>query len=260
MTGYPRVPHAPDAVRDARGRCACSLCRARHAEGCRKARRKHSRMVPAGPSRKHLQHASRIGIGGRALSEASGVSVSTIEAIRNGKVSVVFRETEAKILAVKLDPMVKALPGARVSPTRTRREISDLLRSGWTKLMLATYLAGDEPTSRPNGHGITRLLGRASIRASTARAVHALWLDEVRDGAIIFEAFAPDADPVAAERLAGGERVPGAKPDDRRLAAAMLYQSGCSLNVIAKRLAMGHERVAVVVGEWLGSERNGAVA
>ena len=121
--------------------------------------------VDAAPVRQHLHRLSAMGIGLGSVSSASGVSIPTIQGIRNGRSKRVRPDIAAALLAVApIHDMAE--PGVLVDAQQTRDRIEMLIGRGWTQQRVSVE-AGVSLSS------VERLrAGRHSrIRAATANRI-----------------------------------------------------------------------------------------
>lgn len=122
--------------------CRCMLCRAANSryQTAREAAKKDggwNGLVAARRARAHLRRLSRRGVGRDAVAAASGVAVSTIDAVRRGTKKQIRKQTEDKLLAV--DESVRG--DASIVPAgRTWMLIRRLLDEGYTHTDLARRL------------------------------------------------------------------------------------------------------------------------
>jgi hypothetical protein len=113
------------------GGCRCLPCRAANSryECARQAARRRgdwNGRVSADRARAHLLALSKAGIGRRAVSAASGVSHSSLQAIRTGRKTQIRAQTERRILAVDRSCCSDhALVDARPAWRRLRQLLAD---------------------------------------------------------------------------------------------------------------------------------------
>ncbi len=162
-----RKPHG-ERLRYMAG-CRCVPCRAANSryESQRQAKRKAGEwngLVPAKRARRHIIKLSRLGVGRRALAEASDVGATIIMEIRSGRKNRIRKQTETRILGVTAEAVSG---GALVSASRTLRLINRLLETeGFTKAEIARRLGYTTPKLQIRGE---------FVRASTAAAVERLY-------------------------------------------------------------------------------------
>lgn len=154
--------------------CRCLPCRvasaAYQAEYKARLKRGETILVSASRSRNHLLWLSGKGTGRHAVAMMTGISERTLFFVRNGRRSVVRRETESKILAVRSKPVTQytLVP---FGPTGELIEI--LCDEGFTRKELARRL----------GYKSTLQLGyRPTIRKGNAQRVRAFY-DVIMAGA-----------------------------------------------------------------------------
>lgn len=162
-----------------RGGCTCSPC----AEAVRTYARRNAKMraaglvqlVDAGPARDHLTALLRAGLEVHEIEKRSGVHRTAIRCILGEfpgrKQSERIRpKTEAQLLAVR--PVVgKAVPGATVDGTGTRRRLQALMANGWPAKELARRLGAGPNTAA------LQIAKRARVRGTTAAAVKRLYAE-----------------------------------------------------------------------------------
>lgn len=120
--------------------------------------------VDATETREHLQWLSSRGVGKRQIQSVSGVALTTIDKIRQGKISKCRPETADRLLAVGSH---KAAAGTTVDAKDTWRLINDLLKHGWTRYRIAQHITGN-----PNARALQ--IGKARVLKSTAAKVQHL--------------------------------------------------------------------------------------
>lgn len=136
------------------------MCRAANAAYVATHRRRVS--VAALESRAHLQSLESAGIGVRQVAALSGVSRSTVAAVRDGTRTQLHPSTAARLLATA---PVRA-SGALVKATTSWRFIDSLEREGYTRRELAWHY----------GHRSQQLsFGRRKMRGATVAKVAALY-------------------------------------------------------------------------------------
>jgi hypothetical protein len=138
--------YASRAQHGTRGRymvgCRCLQCRAANSNYC--VQREHERqagdtrsIVSAFNARAHMLALSRIGIGYKAIADASGVACSVAQRIFSGDQVHIRQDTERRILAT--DEGARA-DGSLVDGAKAWRQIESLLEDGYTKQQLAHWL------------------------------------------------------------------------------------------------------------------------
>jgi hypothetical protein len=124
------------------GGCKCVPCRAansRYESERLRARRNGdwNGYVPARAASRHLRSLSRVGIGRGTVSDISGVSQSTVCAVKNGRQKNIRARTERMIFLVTKD----AMTAARIIPAGpTWAKVRQLLREGFTKGEIAVRI------------------------------------------------------------------------------------------------------------------------
>lgn len=93
--------------------------------------------VDASEAREHLQWLSSIGVGTRALCEATGMHRSVLQKIKVGTTKRIRPETAAKIMAVHKG---LAAPGAYVPNPRVFELVAELKANGFTESAMARFL------------------------------------------------------------------------------------------------------------------------
>ena len=135
-----RRPHGTRARY--RSGCRCLPCRAANSryESERALLRRNgdwNGIVDAAPVRRHILWLSRHGVGRNAVAAASDVSVTVILGIRLRRRLQCRARTARRILAVDLDAREG---GSHVSAAGPWRQITNLLRRGYSKRELARWL------------------------------------------------------------------------------------------------------------------------
>jgi hypothetical protein len=122
--------------------CKCFRCRRANSNYERK--RQAARLagdwngiVKAARAREHLQKLASLGIGRRAVGEATDISDSILHGIRLGRRPYLRARTERKILAVT--PAIRA-DHSLVPASRAWRLLEELLEEGYTKKALAKLM------------------------------------------------------------------------------------------------------------------------
>lgn len=161
-------------------KCSCRPCRdansaVRRQESKLKAYgRYETNRVPIGPIQNHIQYLQDNGISVKQLAKLSGVSLSTLGAIKWGRTernnqqyTRVLKTTAAKILAVKpsLDQMAV---GRVIGSTGTRRRLEALVYLGYSQQEL-----GHRLNISPSN--MTAFMRRDHVTAGGARKVTALY-------------------------------------------------------------------------------------
>jgi transcriptional regulator with XRE-family HTH domain len=123
--------------------CHCEACR-----GANTAYEKHrsrergkgrwNGLVSAEPARLHILALSREHVGRRSVARASGVSLTVVTEVRQGRKARVRAMTLRKILAVRAHEARAMHAYVDARPTRSR--IMRLVREGWPKARLARRL------------------------------------------------------------------------------------------------------------------------
>lgn len=178
-------------------RCKCLPCTAANsqyeADRARRIAYGQTTLTDADPVRQHVAALADAGMGLKRLAALSGVAHGALWKLVYGKTRPdgtrtpskrVRNETAAAILAVAADPSALS-GGVTVDGTGTRRRLEALVALGWSVQRLADEHGLDR-------QGMDRALSWQPVRASTARAVRAM-----------YEAVG-DARPTATTR---GERV-----------------------------------------------------
>jgi len=93
-------------------------------------------VIDASTARAHLERLRGLGVGYQQAAKLSGVSRSSVSAIRSGRAVRVRPETEAAILAVR--PVLAR--GALVNSYATRRLVRALEAEGFTKIEIVRRL------------------------------------------------------------------------------------------------------------------------
>jgi len=88
-------------------------------------------------ARDHLLWLSSVGVGKRRVSELTGISLSAIDKLRQGKRTKCRPDTAAKILGIGRS---KASDGAFIDAKKTWQLIDDLVKHGFTKQDIAIAL------------------------------------------------------------------------------------------------------------------------
>lgn len=97
--------------------------------------------VDATEVRAHLVWLSERGIGRRTVSDLTGVSISSILAIKTGKRRKCLRRSAELIMAVNLSQRPS---NAHIDATRSLNQVADLVARGWKKRKIAQILTGNE--------------------------------------------------------------------------------------------------------------------
>lgn len=138
--------------------CRCVPCRAansRYAVGRLAARKRgeHQDIVDAEPARRHLKKLQRLGVGYRAVADASGIANTVVAEIRRGKRKRCRSGTVRRLLEVTREAMAD---GALIDAGPTRRRVEQLLKEGFTKAHLARRFRLASPVLQfPLGDKIT---------------------------------------------------------------------------------------------------------
>lgn len=204
------------------GGCRCDLCRKVNADyerGRNEARKNGdwNGIVPACHARQHLNRLSRLGVGRRAVADATDIAETILVEIRSGKRRNIRARTERLILAVT--PEVAA-DHALVSAARSWQLIDKLIGAGFTKGYIALQLGAKTPALQLSRDKITvrhaadvdRLYKRlivsdeALVSAAPARRLIRQLRDELTPAARIVEALGPevvleDGEPVLKPRI-----------------------------------------------------------
>lgn len=146
--------------------CRCDACRKANSayENARRRARNAgdwNGIVPANKARAHMRHLSRLGIGRRAVHDATDIADSVLSDIRTGRKRRIRARTERLILAVT---PAAASDHAYVPAARTQHLIRQLFDEGYTEAFLCQRLGyvhgrlqfGDRITVR-NAARIARL-------------------------------------------------------------------------------------------------------
>ena len=147
------------------GGCRCVPCRAansRYETGRALARASGdwNGIVSATRARQHIERLSAAGVGGKALSAASGVPYSIVCRIKDGRQLKIRARTEARILAVDEAAIAD---GALVDAGRARRMVQELVQQGYTKAQMAQWMGYKRP--------VLQFLKTRHITARTASRV-----------------------------------------------------------------------------------------
>lgn len=126
--------------------CRCMRCRAANAryESEKQTRRKMglgNGLVSAKRAQAHIIRLSKLGIGRRMVSDASGVGITTIQKVRSGIKTQIRANTERAILAVTSDA---AADGAYIPARETWAKINWLLQEGFTKTQINQRALGNK--------------------------------------------------------------------------------------------------------------------
>lgn len=120
--------------------CRCSKCKEsqRVYSKIRRSKNPHpNRLVPAGPTAKHLRKLRRHKVGLRSLRDITGMSFSHLRLLRAGKKQFVQLRTERKILQITGEAYAG---GARISSVPTAIRLRRLRQEGFTYSRLAVQL------------------------------------------------------------------------------------------------------------------------
>jgi hypothetical protein len=191
------TPSTAPASTPAKGRAMSDYTHARYVldqcrcDDCRAANRAYERhrarwvgefpyvdppLVPAGPSRRHVQALMRDGMGLKRISAVSGVPHGVLWKLVYGKKNSrgvqrksrrVRRETAEALLATDLD----LAAGARVDATEAWAIVDELQRRGWTKNAIGRQIAG--PKAR------TLQMSQHLVQVSTLKTLRRLLTEPV---------------------------------------------------------------------------------
>ena len=156
-------------------KCRCEPCttanRLYGRERDRQARRVAYGIEPPNPAyidateaRNHLRWLATVGVGRRQVHQQTGVAMSAITKIRDGKVTKARPHTIDRILAVGRS---NAAPGALIDAKPTWRKIRELQDAGYTNTWIARQLGST--ATRP-----ALQIGKTQVTAATARKVNQL--------------------------------------------------------------------------------------
>lgn len=139
------------------GGCRCDLCRKANTDyerGRSEARKSGdwNGIVPAAHARQHLNRLSRLGVGRRAVADATDIAETILVEIRSGKRRNIRARTERLILAVTPEA---AADHALVSADRTWQLIDKLIGAGFTKGYIALQLGAKTPALQLSRDKIT---------------------------------------------------------------------------------------------------------
>ena len=129
------------------GGCKCVPCRAansRYASGRAAACKDglSNRIVSSKRARRHILMLAGVGVGYRAVADASDVGKTLVLSIRTGGRQRIRQETERRILSVTKDACAD---GALVDADPTWKKIEELQDEGFTKSELARRLGYQTP-------------------------------------------------------------------------------------------------------------------
>lgn len=171
-----RWPHGTRA-RYVGGRCRCDACRLANNEYAKareaaKRRGEHNGLVPAERVLAKLEELRQRGVGVRAIVEATGLSRSVLQGLRNGRRGHLRAQSYAKLCAIDVD--AARLGGALVPAGPTHELLRRLVSLGYTRAELAERLGRLSPALQFKDKHIT---------ARSARAVAALYVELKRERA-----------------------------------------------------------------------------
>jgi len=157
----------------------CNRCYERNRNRQKAYGRWQPMLVDAEPVRAHVQALQAAGLGGRRISELSGVSRTSLTALITGRPNrgtgpsrTVRADTAQKLLAIPLPdrPMAVVKSGARLDACGTIRRLQALVAIGWSQTMLCEELGWWD------GNATRLFLGKQVwVTASTARKVAQLY-------------------------------------------------------------------------------------
>lgn len=161
--------------------CRCDLCRGANAAYERersKARRagQWNGLVSAEKARRHIEHLSTLGVGRRAISQATDIAEMILMNIRAGRKTKIRALTERRILAVTAD---MALDRALIDAGPTWVLIDELLAAGHTKKELAQRLGYKAPALQ---------ISRTRVTVRNAETIRKLHLELSAPGAKLIDA------------------------------------------------------------------------
>lgn len=131
-------------------RCRCTGCtdanrRYYHARHRRLAEEawgaRPAALVDAEPTRTILTALQNVGVGLRTISDATGISRTTLRHITHGDRDRVRRETADAIARLRPDDVRR--PGALVPARRTHALVQQLVADGWTKAAIGAWVTGN---------------------------------------------------------------------------------------------------------------------
>jgi hypothetical protein len=159
------------------GGCRCSECLAAHNTANRQ-RDRAKRAVRYGlapapkdwvdpaEARAHLDWLSGQGVGTPTIAAHTGISTSTLIAIRHGRRRRISARVNSKILAT---PRLVVKQWARVPAGPTWERIDDLVYFGWTKTRIAQALGWSSPALT---------VSKAKVSSDLAARIERIWSDE----------------------------------------------------------------------------------
>ncbi|WP_234082360.1 hypothetical protein [Azonexus sp. R2A61] len=127
--------------------CRCDLCRKANADyerGRIEARKNGdwNGIVPASRARRHLNRLSRLGVGRRAVADATDIAETILVEIRSGKRRNILARTERLIMAVTAEA---AADHALIPAADTWTLLNELIAAGFTRGHLALALGAKTP-------------------------------------------------------------------------------------------------------------------
>ena len=139
------------------GGCRCDLCRKANSEYERQRQiaRKDgdwNGIVPASRARRHLNRLSRLGVGRRAVADATDIGETILSEVRSGKRRNIRARTEWLILAVTPEA---AADHALVSAAHSWKLINLLLGAGFTRGYIAQQLGNKRAALQLSEHQVT---------------------------------------------------------------------------------------------------------
>lgn len=106
-----------------------------------------NRYIDAAEVRDHLHFLSKKGIGVESLHERTGISRSTLQAIKSGRRAKVEKRIYDKLLSI---PGLAFADGQYVDASKAHKLIKDLLRAGYTKAEISRAFYGRNASLRIN--------------------------------------------------------------------------------------------------------------